>query len=132
MTIDIAPLSHHGWLEARIHRTLASDAVAFEAVDNRGEVRGMVAYEWWSETGAGVHVAVDSPMALRHARGALDFIFQTRDVLWALVAQGSRSLRLALHLGFTVTGTVPGGYALGQDLVLVSLTREAWAARRRK
>lgn len=110
------------WLEQRIGRRLGVDAVGYEVVEGR-RILGMAAFEWWSESGAGVHVAVESPMALRHARRLLDAAMDERAVLWALVAEDSPSRALATHLGFKETGRVPGGYRAGADLVLLAMTR---------
>lgn len=110
------------WLEQRIGRRLGVDAVGYEVVDGP-RILGMAAFEWWSASGVGVHVAVDSPLALRHARRLLENALADRHVLWALVAEDSRSLPLALHLGFKESGRVPDGFREGNDLVLLALTR---------
>lgn len=113
------------WLERRVSRVMGADAVGFEAVDDRASslVLGMVAFEWWGPNSVGVHVAVESPLALRHVRRVLSWAFAAREVVWALVEDGARSERLARHLGFTERGRLPRAGSEGRDLVLVAMTR---------
>ena len=131
--VQVAPTSHHGWMEARIHRPLGADVVAMEALSPEGDVRGMIAFEWWSEGAVGVHVAADAPAVLRHADRVLDFaLSRLRPTLWALVEEGGRSHRLAARLGFKVAGVVPDGYSVGRDLVLLVLTKATRTKARRE
>lgn len=110
------------WLERRVRRVMGADAVGFEATRG-GEVVGMAAFEWWGPNSVGVHVAVESPMALRHVRCVLAWAFSAREVVWALVEAGAASERLALGLGFSERGRLPRAGAGGRDLVLVAMTR---------
>ncbi len=116
------------WLEHRVNRVLGADAVGFEAAGRDGRVLGMAAFEWWSPNGVGIHVAADSPLALRHVRRVLEWAFSARNVVWALVEDGSRSEGLARHLGFRERGRLPGAGAAGADIVLVALTSEEFEA----
>lgn len=122
--VQVAPPTHHGWLEAQLQRPLGADVIAMEAVDEHGDIKGMLAFEWWSPGAVGVHVAVATPLALRKTAKVLQFALSLRPVLWALVADGAPSLKLALRVGFKVVGRVPSGYSEGRDLVLVALSKE--------
>lgn len=129
--VQAGPLARE-WLQRQIRRPLRNDAMLWAAVTTTGRMGGVVALEDWTETGVGIHLALASPLVLRHAARFLGLLFKNREAVWALVVDGERSLRLARHLGFTVAGRVPRGYAPGADLVLIHLTREAWTARREK
>lgn len=115
------------WLSARIRRPLGPDAVGVEAVDDAGRVLGMVAFDQWCGRSVGVHVAVDNPLALRHAYIALEDVLRSREVVWCLVEEHGRSARLARRLGFVDSGRVPGATADGRDAVLLVLTRQRFA-----
>lgn len=114
-----------GWLEERIRRPLCPDAVVFGAEAPDGSCAGMAAFEQWTPTSVGVHVAIDRRGALALARDVLTWALDLRHTVWALVADGSRSMRLATkHFGFKERGRLPGGADSGRDLVLIAVTRE--------
>lgn len=112
------------WLTARIRRPLGPDAIGVEAVDDAGRTLGMVAFDQWCGRGVGVHLAVDSPLALRHAWTVLEDVLRLREVVWCLVEDDGRSARLARRLGFVDSGRLPGAATDGGDVVLLVLTRQ--------
>ncbi|HET6922755.1 MAG TPA: GNAT family protein [Anaeromyxobacteraceae bacterium] len=130
--VRAAPPVHRAWLEARIGRHIDPESFrGVEAVDENGRVVAMAGFEFWTESGAGVHVASDDH-ALRRlgaepVEAVLRYAFETtgRKVLWALVAEDNSAVRrLAARNGFRETGRVRDGYAPGVDLVLLVLHRE--------
>ncbi len=112
------------WLEARLRRPLCPDAVCYHAVDPEGRTVAAAAFEQWTTNAVGVHLVVERPMALRHARQLLDEALRLRKVVWCLVDATGPSAVLARKLGFVDSGTLPGGGTDDQDAALLVLTRE--------
>lgn len=116
------------WLEERVGVELSSSARAIAAVNAAGQVRGMVAYDGWTDSSAQVHVAADAPAAWRALVRPMfqyPFLQGGRTVLIALVrASNKRSLRLAMGLGAEVVCRIRDAAAVGEDLVVVQMRRE--------
>ena len=136
------------WLEKRAGCVLTRNARGIAAIDGRGQVRGMVACDDWTDNAFQYHMAVDSPAAWRVLLlPALRFPFEEagRRVAVAVIRESNaRSLALARHVGFLAVGRIRDGFAVGEDLVQLELRREDcrylkdarwskdWAARVRK
>lgn len=91
-------------------------------------VRGGVLYDGWTENSVVCHMATASPMAWRHLLPEAfryPFLKAGRGVLLGHVrASNTASVRLTLHLGFTLACRVRDGAAVGDDLLLFTLRRE--------
>lgn len=123
-TLQAAPPEHREWLEKRIHRHLdPEDFRGVEAVRADGSIAAMAGFEFWTDTSVGIHVAVDSPVAVRHAPEVLRYAFEQcgRRAVWTMVAEGGASERLARRLGFVETGRIIRGLDRHHDLVLLTL-----------
>lgn len=116
------------WLEERVGTPLTPEARGIVAVDATGRVRGMVAYDGWTESAAEAHMAVDAPAAWRAlVRPAFVYPFLQagrRVLLGRIRASNTASLRMAMHLGFAELARVRDGAREGEDLVLVQMRRE--------
>lgn len=116
------------WLVDATRCALTPGANAIKAVDARGRIRGMVAYDWWTENAVYAHMAVDTPIAWRHLIPACfeyPFVQCNRQLLLALIpAHNEKSWGLAGHFGFRIVHTVRDGWAKGDDLHLLELRRE--------
>lgn len=116
------------WLEERVGVTLTSSARGIAAVDAAGRIRGMIAYDAWTENSVQAHMAVDSPIAWRalvRPTFSYPFLEAGRGVLLGLIrASNTASLRTAIHLGLEEVARIRDGVAVGEDLVLMQLRRE--------
>lgn len=115
------------WLEARTGCVLTRNARAIQAVDGAGRIRGVVAYDGWTESSAQAHMAVDAPVVWRHlVRPAFryPFVETGREVLLGIIpADNARSCALARRFGFREAYRVVGGWAKGVDLVVHEMRR---------
>jgi hypothetical protein len=116
------------WICERTGLVPTADTRAIEAVDSTGAVRGMVAYEGWTQNSVRVHVAVDTPLAFRHMlRPAFEYPFVAagRGILIGIIpASNARSVRFNRHVGFVETHRIRDGLRAGVDLILFEMRRE--------
>jgi ribosomal protein S18 acetylase RimI-like enzyme len=116
------------WLTERTGYQPAGDARGIEAVDDVGEVRGMVVFDHWTPAAAQVHVALESMSAARALLfEAFGYLFKQhgRSVAIGITpAENTRAMRLNRHLGFRVHHLIRDGWAPGQDLAVLELRRE--------
>lgn len=108
------------------HLTPAARGIV--AVDGMGEVRGGVLYDCWTSTLVQCHMAVSTPVAWR---ALLPAVFEypfleggRRVIMGAIRASNTRSLKMAMHLGFEESSRIPHGFAEGDDLVIIYMRRE--------
>lgn len=108
---------------------LSPAARGIVAVDASGAVRGGVLYDFWCENSVQVHMATETPMAWRCLLpGVFEYPFQEagRNVLIGSVRGGNaKSLAMAASLGFEVEARIWDGYAVGEDLVIITMRRES-------
>lgn len=116
------------WLESRAGVVLTRNARGIAAVDGRGNIRGMVAYDNWTENSVQCHMATETPLAWRGLVPAVfeyPFVQAGRGVLLGFIRGGNaRSLDTALRLGFREAGRLRDGAAKGEDVVVVEMRRE--------
>lgn len=128
MKVEAASVHELDFIVSRTNCALTTGARAIKATDERGRIRGMVAYDWWTESAVYAHMAVDAPIAWRSlipAVFAYPFIECGRALLLALIPNHNRaSWRLAQRFGFRVAHVVRDGWAKGDDLLLLELRRE--------
>lgn len=122
------PQSALAWLEERTGAVLTRQARGIAAVDAAGRIRGMVAYDNWTENSAQCHMATETPVAWRTlARPAFayPFVQAGRGVLIGIIrARNTPSLRMATHLGFEVLQRLKDAGAVGEDLVVLQMRRQ--------
>lgn len=126
------------WIEERAGCRFTSEARAVAALDAANAVRGMVAFDDITKGSCEVHVAADSPHALRALLPAsIRYVFEglgLRSALGFIPANNERARALARGLGFVETGRIRDGWDAGVDLVLHELRRERcarWLDKRR-
>lgn len=116
------------WIAERTGCVLTSAARAIKAVDSAGKIRGVIAYDNWTENAVQAHMAVDTPVAWRSlTEAAFAYPFEEcgRGVLLAIIsARNARSVRLALRFGFRLLTRVRDGHAVGEDLLFLEMRRE--------
>lgn len=128
MIVQAAPREHFGWIAERAEIGIGPGTRALEAVRPDGSIAGMVAFDGWMPGAVCLHVAVDSPMALRRliapAFGVAFDGFKRRVVLAMVVASNEESLRLVKGLGFREVFRGKDWFAPGQDLVFHEMRRD--------
>ena len=65
ITIRAAPPDHHRWIAERAKLALHPEFMAIEAVDSEGRIVGMVGFDGWLPQAVCLHIACESPIALR-------------------------------------------------------------------
>jgi RimJ/RimL family protein N-acetyltransferase len=115
------------WLLERIQYAPTAGARAIEAVDAAGRIRGMVAFDGWTESAAHMHVALESPIA---ARALLRVVFRYlfldtgRSIAIGVVpSHNARALAFDKRLGFREVHRIEDGWAPGDDLVILEMRR---------
>jgi L-amino acid N-acyltransferase YncA len=133
-----ADRSEVGWLVERTGFAPTAGVRAIKAMDAEGVIKGMVAFDCWTENAVQAHMAVDTPIAWRSLlRPAFAYPFEQCGkgiILAAIPAGNARSVRLAKHFGFREMHRVRDGWAAGDDLLLLELRREGcrWLSKERK
>lgn len=115
------------WIESRTGCVLTRAARAIKAVDSSGRIRGVIAYDCWTETGVQAHMAVDSPVVWRslvRPAFAYPFLEVGKSLIMGVIpADNERSCRMARRLGFRESSRVVDGWDTGVDLVIHTLRR---------
>lgn len=128
MEVRAAPAEHFGWLLSRIGLAPGVDFKAIEAVDAKGEIRGMVGYDHWTHNSVNAHIALDSPIALRSLiRAAFAYPFEQVGfgvLVCPVASDNEASMRLCRGLGFREAYRMRDGHDVGVDLVLWEMRRE--------
>lgn len=138
MRVQVAPPGDLQWLVERTGMWPSAAFRALEAVDESGRIRGMVGYDTWMKSTCFMHVALDSPMAVRClVRPAFTSLFEDAgyEVAMGLTrASNIAALTLARHLGFREVYRIRDGWQPGEDLVVSEMRKVAcrWLARERK
>jgi hypothetical protein len=125
--VRAAPPAHFPWLTSRSGYRPLSDARGLEAV--RGErLLGMVLFDGWTATLAQAHVAVDTPLALRHLLPeAARYVFRQAERLAIVTMVDARNTpvrQLAAGVGFHEVYRIQDGMEPGVDMILIELRRE--------
>jgi L-amino acid N-acyltransferase YncA len=128
MRVQAAPPKHFPWLTSRTGCVLTEQARAIEALDGRGLIRGMVAYDGWTENSVQAHMAVDTPIVWRSLLGpAFEYPFTECDkgvLIGIIPGHNARSVAMTRSLGFQEAHRVRDGWAKGDDLVVFEMRRE--------
>src|SRR6185295_5280096 len=126
--VEAAKKEELEWIVARTDCVLTPIAGAIKAVDTAGRIRGMVAYDWWTDNSVQVHMAVDTPIAWRDLiRWGFWYPFEQRGrdiIIGVVAASNEKSLRMSKHLGFVETYRIRDGHRRGVDLVLLEMRKE--------
>lgn len=119
---------HFGWIQSRTQCALSPTFRAIEAVDDEGNIRGMVGFDGWTQNAAQMHVAIESPGALRALlKPSFSYLFGEagRSIALGLVpSHNETALRFDKHIGFRETYRVKDGWAPGDDMVLLEMRRD--------
>lgn len=127
MRVIAATKEDFAWMEARLGPVLTSNARAIKAVDAAGRIRGMVAYDNWTEVAVQSHMVVDSPVVWRSLLGpAFSYPFEECGkalLLGIIPLHNHKSIALTRHLGFREAYRIRDGWAPGDDLVVFEMRK---------
>ena len=136
LTVRAAPSEHFAWIRERTQCVVGPDFRAIEAVDAKGRIRGMVGFDGWWGNAAQMHVALDTPTALRALLGpAFDYVFNQCGksiALGVVPSHNEKALAFDQHIGFREVHRVKDGWAPGDDVVFLELRKENCRWLRRK
>ena len=65
LTVKPAAPEDYSWIASRAELVIGPAFRAIKAVDASGRIHGMVGYDGWTGNACSVHIALDSPAALR-------------------------------------------------------------------
>jgi hypothetical protein len=113
----------------RTGSTLGGDARGIVAISERdGAIRGMLAYDGWTENACTVHLALETPAAWRRlVRPAFEapFVEWRRGLLLCGINEhNTRSLNLVQHCGFSRICHVKDSIRVGTGMVWFQMRRE--------
>lgn len=115
------------WIQERTQCGLTPGARFVQATDALGRIRGVVAYDMWTENAVQAHMAVDAPVVWRSLLPAVfeyPFLEAGKGLLLGIIpASNERSRKMAVRLGFRETYHVQDGWAVGQDMVVHEMRR---------
>jgi hypothetical protein len=137
MLARAAPPEHFQYLHERAGVAITPTFKAIEAVDEKGIVHGMFGYDGWTRNAVVMHVALDSPAALRTLLyPAFGYPFLQLGLgiaLCAIRGDNVRSIRLTEHVGFKRVYTVRDCFGGGVDQMIYEMRREdcRWLAQRK-
>lgn len=128
MIVQAAPPLHFAWIAERTGCALSPSFRAIEAIDEQHRIRGMVGFDHWLGNSAEIHIALDSPTALRALlRPAFDYLFNQAKKAVAIgivPAHNEKALAFDKHIGFRELTRIRDGWAPGDDVVVLELRRE--------
>jgi RimJ/RimL family protein N-acetyltransferase len=118
------------WVKARIPVLLTEDMkgiMAIEYATNRPV--GAVILDNWSENSVQCHLAIDSPMLLKHGflEECMDYVFNTckREKAYGIIPSDNiKAIKLDKHMGFVEVARLKNSVSPGVDAIIMEMTRE--------
>lgn len=133
--VQEAPRSHWPWLVERLDLYVTGAFSALEAVDSKGEVRGMVGYDRWSGGHGSVemHCAVSHPAAWLALLGpGLQYPFEQAygtgvELVYATVRDNNHAIKVFLSkLGWVMAHRLREGWSKDVDLLIFEMRKKDW------
>ena len=122
-----APREMLPWLAQRASLVLSPTLEAIAAVDDKGQIAGMVGFDGWTPNAVYVHIAIEKPIALRRlVWRAFDLAFNRigRGVIFAPVMSTNRkSIDLVVHLGFEQVARLRDAWEPHVDMLLFEMRK---------
>lgn len=109
---------------------LDDDAKGITAIDNKGDIAGVCAFDRWTQTSAHMNIAIDNPLCLKNyyfIYEVMNYAFITADRLTLIAnikSNNVKSLRFTEHIGFKYLITIDDGYSKGVGIVIYELRRD--------
>lgn len=128
MIVRAAHPDHFAWLAERAQCVCSPHFKAIEAVRPDGTIAGMVGYDMFTPNGCVMHVALDTPAAVRPLMVpsfAYPFLQLGKGIVTATVASENRaSVLFCQHLGFVEEHRIKDGWSQGSDVIIFTMRRE--------
>lgn len=128
MIVRAAPPHHFQYLVERAGVYPSHLFKAIEAIDEKGTVHGMFGYDGWTPNAVVMHVALDSPLALKHLlRPAFLYPFVQVGLgiaLCAIRGDNLKSIKLTEHVGFREVYRIKDCFGQGIDQMIYEMRRE--------
>ena len=121
--------NHWEWLHDRTNIVYIADVKGL-AVESEGRIIAVCACDRWSKTSVYVHVAIDSPIVLKHGRlmkEVFDYIFNqsNREIAIGLVdSRNIKALRFNKRIGFIEECRVKDCYGEGIDMIILTMRKD--------
>jgi hypothetical protein len=122
---------HYTWIATRANVVIGANFRALEAVDGE-RIVGMVGYDGWTPNSCCMHVAVETPIAVRRLlRPAFHLVFDDPPrgcgkgvVLGSVLSTNKKAMDLDIHLGFKPIAFVKDGWAKGVGIHILEMRKE--------
>jgi hypothetical protein len=125
--VRAAPTEHFQYLVDRAGVYPSPLFKAIEAVDQT-TVHGMFGYDGWTPNAVVMHVALDTPIALKHLlRPAFEYPFLQLNLgiaLCAIRGDNVKSIKLTEHVGFKEVYRIKNCFGGGVDQMIYEMRRE--------
>jgi hypothetical protein len=120
---------HWNWIAERAKPSLCEDTKGVVAEDDFGKILAAAVFDSWSYNACSVHIAIDSPMVLRHGfvDALKDYVFNQsgrKMVLGFTPADNKRALKFNNHVGMKEIYRLKDGYKDGVDFVVTQMTKD--------
>ena len=125
--VQPAPAEHYPWIAKRAGLVIGDSFRAIEVMDGE-RILGMVGFDGWTPNSCSLHIAVESPIALRKLayRGFYTvFVGLKRGVaLASVLSTNLRSQRMVQGLGFREVARLRDAWMPGVDMLIYEMRRE--------
>ena len=125
MKCFIAPPEHYPWIAERAGIVCGPQFKAIEALNENGQIVGMVGFDGWTPNSVCMHVAIDDPLAVRCLlKPAFGIVFTARNIaIGQVISTNQAALDFDKHLGFKEVARIRDGWKPGVDVVLLEMRR---------
>ena len=127
MIVQAAPEYHFYWLVERTSCAVSNRFHAIEAVNKNGTVLGMIGYDLWTKNSVQMHIALDSPVALKaliRPASEYPFLQAGRDIVHATIPENNlKSRALVMKAGYREVYRVKDGWDKGVDMILYEMRK---------
>ena len=119
-----------GWICKQVRLLRVEDTTGIVAVDcDTGGLIGAVVMDTWTPNSVQCHFTMKTVSALRRGllHKAFEYVFTERDkgIMYGMIpSNNEKSLKLAMHLGFTEQTRLHDTFGTGLDCVILELKRE--------
>lgn len=127
MRVGPAPAEHYPWIAQRAGLVVGDNFRAIEVTDGE-RILGMVGFDGWTPNSCSLHIALESPIALRklaHHGFRTVFVGLGRQVaLASVLSTNKRSRRLVSGLGFRKVACLRDAWEPRVDMLIFEMRRE--------
>ena len=128
MNVRVAQPSSYGWIKDRLGLAVSDKFAAVEVVRDDGTIAGMVGYDNRTPNSLSLHIAIETPAALRKlvvAGFVGAFELEGKGLVHCLIrTDNERSLRLVRKLGFRPVALLADAWSPGVGFVIWEMRKE--------